>query len=387
MNNKEYYQVLGVSSSASQSEIKKAYIKLSKTTHPDKAKPEDVEEATEKFSKISNAYTVLSDPEKREIYDNFGLDGLRQAEAQENTFKGHPFQEFFQKQREPVMQVNLQIKLEDAYKGKKNVSIPIQRKLGCTDCNGTGNTAKVSNVCAFCRGKGKILMQRDPRLHPTTENCPKCKGTGKMSDHPSCTSCNGQGIKDCKEDLKFDIPKGVKNGEEIILKGQGTYYPESKNSNKQVDVVINIDIQNHDVFKLADDRDLYMELELTLVEILCGFNKTIQHLDDHKFTIQNFGKLYYYGDVVKIIGEGMVGNFGVGDLYVRLSVKRDKIEFNEDLAANFYKLLTGNEYADIDKTIPEDSCKVSFRLDKFFDKNTEDREREQEEQQPQCVHQ
>lgn len=377
MNNTEYYQQLGVSKNATHSEIKKAYIRLSKTFHPDKLKC-DSQEANEKFSKISNAYNILSDPEKREIYDKYGAEGLQQIDMM-----GSGLGNFFpQKEKEPVMNIKLQIALKDVYNGKENMEINIPRKVICKKCDGTGNTSKINEICNGCKGRGKKQkMQLHGNMQFVNEVvCESCQGNGKSNKYPQCKACNKSGIINEKASIKFNIPKGIKQKDPIILKNEGSYNPNSKNENKHVDIAIHVESEDDVIFKRYGDDALYMELEMSLVEMLCGFNKTLTHMDDHKFTVQNTDMVFKYGDIIKIIGLGMPCNYGNGDLYARLISKKEEIILNEGEKKIIYEILTGNNYDEFDITIPEDSCKTNFIKDDYFDKNNEEKI-EQEEMQ------
>lgn len=406
--NTEYYDLLQVPKTATPTEIKKAYAKLARSNHPDKVDVKNEKEANEKFSKISNAYEVLSDPEKRDVYDKYGFEGLNELEAQKNFMKSfhgnNQFASMFgihtdpdedensndNESREPVQEAKIEVDLKDIYNGKTDFTIPIKRKISCNTCDSTGNIDKISSKCFTCRGQGVInkIQSHGGFGHVMTQSkCDVCKGTGKIhtNDSNKCKVCNGVGIIIDKSDLKFDIPKGIKQGGKIVLKNQGSYYPESKRENKHVDVEITVISKDDKLFKRTSDIDLYMELELTLAEMICGFTKTITHMDDHKFTIQS-NKVYYYDDVIKINSEGLSYNNGTcfGDLRIRLLAKREKIELSDESKATIYKLLTGNEISNVDKTIPTDSCKVGIKLDKYFDKKNEE---DNEERPQQCVHQ
>jgi len=281
--NTEYYDLLEVSSTATPTEIKKAYAKLARQNHPDKVDIKNEKEANEKFSKISNAYEVLSDPEKRDIYDKYGSKGLNELEANKNfmkSFRGNnPFasmfgievdedDESYSESKDPIQEARIDVDLKDIYSGKTDYTWSFKRKICCNVCDSTGNVNKINSKCFTCKGRGiinKIQSHGGFGQIVTQSNCDDCKGSGKINTDNSdeCKNCNGSGMIIEKCNLKFDIPKGIKQGGKILLKNQDSYYPKSKRENKYVDLELTIISRDNEVFKRSSDIDLYMELELT----------------------------------------------------------------------------------------------------------------------------
>jgi len=381
----DYYEILGITKNATPFEIKKAYKKLSMVTHPDKAI--NNEKANENFAKISNAYNILSDPNKRNIYDTYGTEGLETFGSDSNCFPG-----IFTNDRECDVQkpnkLKIVISLKDAYNGKNDVTINYKKKIICDKCDGTRNAEKKS-ICAECEGTGKLremINMGGLVVNMSEITCTACDGTNKIKQYTECYQCNAQGVIIADVALTFDIPKGIKNNETIELENQG---------DKVILLIVSEDddVRDHNDntclranFRRFNENDLYTELELTQTELLCGFNKTFIHLDDHKFTIQNYDYVFNHDDVIRIEGQGMTSNH---DLYVKLLSKKEKLFLDEENRAIVYKILTGKDHSVAE--IPNDSIKVNFMEDNYFNKKRDEEEMEYDERSNftnnQCVHQ
>jgi DnaJ-class molecular chaperone len=373
-DNREYYDILGIKNDTGTSEIKKAYHKLSKECHPDKLKrdtmtDEEYHKACDKFAKISSAYDVLGDPERRKLYDKYGLQAMNEIESMKSQGMGG-FDLSALKQKTPCSVLRHTTPLENVYNGKTGAKASIGRKRLCNACDGTGNKSKVNNSCTSCNGKGRVIKEENGQA--SIVPCKSCKGKGKIGKHATCEKCNGKRIMEEYIDLIFDIPKGANKKTPIVLKGEGGMNP--RNPSQVTDVAIEIDTEDHEIFKKFNENDLYMKLEVTTVELLCGFNKTITHMDGHKITLQNTDMVYRHGSLLKATGEGMPCSWGTGfgDLYVRLVPKPDEeIILHEEERATIYKILTNRDYSEYSFVVPEDSCKVHLSMDNVTDKNME----------------
>ena len=246
---RDYYEVLGVSKSASDDEIKKAHRKLAKKYHPDLNK--DNPEAAEKFKELNEAYEVLSDKTKRQKYDQFGFAGVdpNYGAGQGGGFGGgfsgfggfdmgdigDMFGSFFgggfgsssrsrrnAPQRGQTIQQRVMLSFEEAAFGCEK-EITIQRTENCEECNGTGAAKGTSaETCSNCKGSGYITQsQRTPLgIFQTQSACPHCQGTGKIIKH-KCSKCGGTGKTQKSRTLKVKIPAGIDDGQAIQLRGQG----------------------------------------------------------------------------------------------------------------------------------------------------------------------
>lgn len=236
----EYYDILEVSPEASETELKKAYRRLAVKYHPDK-NPGN-EEAGEKFKKIAKAYEVLSDPEKRRKYDQFGEDAFSGAGGGGGGFSGNPFDIFNQffgggagggfesffgggGRRDPNapedgndLRYNLEIDFMDAVRGKTQ-TIEFARMDNCSDCHGSGCAPGTSKVrCRRCGGSGQIGVSQG--FFTMMHECPVCHGAGQMAEKP-CSKCNGVGQKKVRRKVDVNIPPGVDTGTRMRVTGEG----------------------------------------------------------------------------------------------------------------------------------------------------------------------
>ena len=235
-----YYDELGVQKGASMDEIKRAYKKLAIKNHPDKGGD------PEKFKKISEAYETLSDPEKRENYDNprqdfGGFPG------------GFPFGEMFGRHGPPPAQHTINISLDDAFKGRQvNLNIGLHKKCKC------------ARPCNTCGGRGTIGVEFMPMMI-IQQPCPACHGEKTIL--VGCGECSGTGRREVKERATLDIPAGVQSGHTIVLKGMGT---------DGGDLHIVIHVSAHPVFK-REGQDLVYTKKISLIESLIGLHIGIPH--------------------------------------------------------------------------------------------------------------
>ncbi len=255
---RDYYEVIGVSKTASAEEIKQQYRKLALKFHPDKNKSAD---AQEHFKEISEAYAVLSDSSKRQLYDQHGhagVDGRYSTEdifrgaggnfndifqdlfgrrggtgggfdsIFENLFSGGGFGGGFQRQRGSDLLHETSITLEDVLHGKK-LELDINKNVNCPDCNGTGCTPGSSKTtCNDCNGQGQVRVSRDMGFSTfvTVQPCRKCSGRGQVFEKP-CKKCKSGMIKGIKH-ISFDLPPGIENGD-YVVRGEGESIPDGQN--------------------------------------------------------------------------------------------------------------------------------------------------------------
>lgn len=321
------YEVLGVSKDADESEIRKAYRKLALKNHPDKGGDPD------KFKEISAAAEILQDAEKRAIYDKHGIEGLEggaggggDADDMLNMFFGGGRRGPRGPPRGEDIVHTIKASLEDLYNGK-TVRLAISRNKPCGDCEGRGGKPGAEKVCSDCSGRGvKIqLRQIGPGMvQQMQSSCSACKGQGKrMDEKDKCKTCKGSKVCKDRKVLEVNIEKGMNHGQKIKFSGEADEVPGTTAG----DVVIVLQQKEHERFK-RKGADLVIEYELSLTEALCGFTKTINHLDNRVLKIEvPAGEVIKSDSVKQILDEGMPqhGNpFNKGGLFVAFKVKFPK---------------------------------------------------------------
>lgn len=323
------YEVLGVSKDADEAEIKKAYKKLALKNHPDKGGD------PEKFKEISAAAEILCDPEKRKTYDQYGLEGLDGSGGGEGHSAEDIFSMFFgggsgRSRRGPQKGEDIvhtiKASLEDLYNGK-TVRLAISRNKPCVDCEGRGGKVGSEKNCSDCGGRGIRVQLRQigpGMVQQMQSTCSACKGAGKMMDEKDkCKSCKGNKVFKDRKVLEVNIEKGMIHGQKIKFSGEADEIPGTVPG----DVVIVIQEKEHEVFK-RKGADLVMDLEIQLSEALCGFVKTVTHLDGRVLKIESAAGQCVKHDSVRLVkGEGMPqhGNiFNKGGLFVHFTVKFPK---------------------------------------------------------------
>lgn len=289
---RDYYDVLGVSKSASDDEIKKAYRKLAMKYHPDRNKEPGAEE---KFKEINEAYQVLSDSQKRATYDQFGHAGMDGAFGGQGGFSGFNaggfedlsdiFSSFMgggfsgfsgfggsSRQRTgPIkgenryMQVTIDF-LDSVHGTTKLINLTTDKK--CSRCNGTG--AKSSSdieTCSTCRGQGRVNeAKRTPfGMMQQTVVCPDCRGTGKHIK-ASCPDCNGSGYKSVKEQVEVNIPSGISSGQQVRLAGYGE---RGLNGGDNGDLYIEVIVKPHKFF-IRQGNDIYVQVPISAIDATLG---------------------------------------------------------------------------------------------------------------------
>ncbi|XP_031259582.1 chaperone protein dnaJ A6-like [Pistacia vera] len=329
----KYYEVLGVSKSASQDELKKAYRKAAIKNHPDKGGD------PEKFKELAQAYEVLSDPEKREIYDQYGEDALKEgmggAGPSHNPFD--IFESFFgggafggggssrvrrQKHGEDVVHT-LKCSLEELYNGATK-KLSLSRNILCPKCKGKGSKSGASGKCYGCQGTGMKITTRQIGLGMIQQMqhvCPECRGSGEViSERDKCQQCKGSKVSQEKKVLEVNVEKGMQHGQKIVFEGQADEAPDTITG----DIVFVVQQKEHPKFKRKFD-DLYVEHTLSLTEALCGFQFALIHLDGRQLLIKsNPGEIIKPGQYKAINDEGMPHHqrpFMKGRLYIHFNVE------------------------------------------------------------------
>ena len=300
---RDYYEVLGLSKGASETEIKKAYRSMAKKYHPD-MNPGDTD-AEAKFKEVNEAYAVLSDADKKAQYDQFGHAAFDQtAGGGYGGFGGFGdfgdigdiFGSFFgggfggsssRRQNAPMrgedVGARVTISFEEAAFGvKKDVSY--NRVQKCPDCSGNGAEKGTSpETCPSCGGQGqkRVTQRLGGMAFQTTATCDKCRGTGKIIKNP-CSNCRGTGYIKVTKKLSVNIPAGIDDGERIALRSQGC---DGRNGGPTGDLIITVNVKPHNVFE-RDGYNIYCEIPLTVAEATLGAEIDVPTLEGNvKYTI------------------------------------------------------------------------------------------------------
>ena len=309
----EYYEILQVSKEATKTEIKKAYRKLAMKYHPDR-NPDD-KEAEEMFKKINEAYEVLSNDEKRAIYDRYGKAGLDGNMGSSGGFSGFEdiFEEFFGfggRSKKPQRQTpynldilyELEIDFKEAVFGVKK-EIEFDYFSICTKCNGTG--AKKSHTCPTCQGQGQVFIRQG--FMSIGQTCPNCGGSGQIIDE-ECDECKGAGYKVNKDKVEIDLPAGIDNGMRMRVPNKGNENFDKRRG----DLYIQIVVKEDSIFKRVDD-DIYVEVPVFFTSAILGDKVKIPTLNGEKeLEIKPHtkdGKRYVFrGEGIANVHTGLKGN-------------------------------------------------------------------------------
>lgn len=272
--NNNLYEILGVTTDATDEQIKKAYRKLAMKYHPDK---NSSPEAAEKFKNINHANEILSNPQKRQIYDRFGEEGIQNGMADMPDM--HGFDEFFgmggSREQKMAMRHNHQIRL-DEYFIKKTVTITIQKDIKCDPCDGTGFTDKQFHHCKSCNGSGIIMqhIQQGPVIQRIQTTCPTCNGKKHDTSAASlsCTKCKSSGKKPSKETIEVPLPKNIVKDPTIIMEGKGPWH-----DGKYIDLFVNFKLRMKKNYSITNNNKLLYEMQINYPETICGFRRLIAH--------------------------------------------------------------------------------------------------------------
>jgi molecular chaperone DnaJ len=274
MSKRDYYEILGISNTASDADIKKAFRRLAMKYHPDR-NPDD-EEAEHRFKEAKEAFDVLSSAEKRAAYDQFGHAGVDQSVGG-GGFGGSGFGDAFSDifgdifggggrsrvRRGADLQYNLELSLEDAVAGT-TVKIRVPTLKHCTSCSGSGAKPGSSpESCSTCGGHGQVRMQQG--FFSVQQTCPNCRGKGTIISDP-CNSCHGAGRVKEHKSLSVEVPPGVDNGDRIRLSGEGEAGEAGAPTG---DLFVQIHVKPHPIFE-RDNADLYCEVPINIVTAALG---------------------------------------------------------------------------------------------------------------------
>lgn len=345
MNKRDYYEVLGVSKSADEKEIKSAFRKLAKKYHPDVSKEPD---AAEKFKEAQEAYAVLSDEQKRKQYDQYGhaaFEGMNGGAGFD--FSDFDFSDIFgdlfgsafgggfggfssfgggsssrsraRRGADKLMRVDLSF--EDAVFGcKKKINVDVYEE--CSECAGKGG--KGEKTCSTCHGSGTVTQQQNTLFGAfmTRTTCPDCNGKGKTYSS-ICSDCRGTGKIRENKTLEVKIPAGVDTGNQLRLAGKGD---SGSNGGPNGDLYLEFRVKDHELYE-RDGNDIYLELPITITEAVLGCKREIPTLYGNvKLTIEGGAQA---GDKHRLKGKGIedLHSGSKGNMYVIINVViPDKID-------------------------------------------------------------
>ena len=335
---RDYYEVLGVSKSTSVDELKKQYRKLALKFHPDRNKSA---EAPEHFKEISEAYAVLSDAEKRQLYDQHGHAGVDGRYSNEDIFQGargdfsdifgrggggfdSVFESIFgrggggfdsNQQRGSDILFQTTVTLEDVLHGKK-MEINLRKQIQCDVCHGTcckPGTDKKS--CSTCNGQGQVRQTRNMGFASfvTAAPCPACRGQGSIVETP-CSDCKGKGKKNGSKKVTFEIPPGVDSGD-YTVPNEGDEVSSGSNG----DLIVRINVQPHSKFK-RDGKDIFYDQDVSMVDAALGCEIIVPTLEGTEKIKVDSGS--QPNTIIKLKGKGVshINSRGTGDQYVRIVV-------------------------------------------------------------------
>ncbi len=326
MAKRDYYEVLGVSRTAAGPEIKKAYRKMAMKLHPDRN--QDDAGAEEKFKEVQEAYAVLSDPQKKGAYDQFGHAGVDASGmgggAGQGGFGdifGDMFGDIFggaqggrRQARGSNLRIRIKLSLEEAVQGiEKKIKVP--RNTACGTCNGTGAKKGTSPVtCSTCAGQGQVRMQQG--FFSVQQACPQCRGSGKQVKDP-CGDCSGQGQVRTEKALKVKIPAGVDEGDQVRLSGEG------EGGGAGVipgDLYVQVHLVKHEIFD-RDGDDLYCDVPVGFNTMAVGGELEVPTLSGRASIKIPAGT--QSDRTFRLRGKGVknVRSANLGDLYIKVNTE------------------------------------------------------------------
>lgn len=374
---RDYYDILGVDKNASADELKKAYRKLAVKYHPDKNPDNKV--AEEKFKEAAEAYSALSDPEKRQRYDQFGHDGLKQnaygggggfsgqGMSMDDIFSqfgsifgdafggGGGFSSFFggsaqhqSSSRGSDMRVNLRLSLEEIYSGSKK-QIKIKRFESCSACHGEGGTGK--HTCPTCNGYGKVRERVNSFFGQMMSEkiCPQCGGSGSVVDTP-CNVCHGEGRVKLDATVSIDIPEGVQDGNYMTLSGEGN---AGKQGSGRGDLIVIFKEKEHELFTRSGN-DVVVSCVVTWPQAVMGDDIEIPTLSGKVSFKLNPGT--EHGKIYRLRGKGLPVLHGHrhGDQLIQIKIEtpRQLEKTEKNLIKELYKLYSTKKNSKIEKFTP-----------------------------------
>lgn len=366
---RDYYEVLGIEKSASEDEIKKAYKKMARQYHPD-LHPDNTEECEEKMKEINEAYSVLSDPEKRQRYDQFGPEGMDGGLGGMGGFTGGDMNSVFEDlfsgifgggmasafggggaaaanapRRGKNVNLGVSISFMDACKGKtQEINIPHMEK--CPQCGGSGAEGNTTvETCPDCQGRGQVRVTQNTMFGQIAQSkpCPHCSGKGKIIRNP-CTKCHGSGRVRVQKKRNITIPAGIDDGMTLRVTGEGDC---GINGGPAGDLYVNVTVRPHPLFT-RDGSDIHCEIPITYAQAVLGDEIDVPTIDGNvRFSIQEGTQ---NGARVRLKGKGVPEHNrpgSRGDQYVKLyiEVPKNLTKKQQELLKAFEDSLSDKNYA------------------------------------------
>ncbi|MGJ0508768.1 MAG: molecular chaperone DnaJ [Methylocystis sp.] len=351
MSKRDYYEILGVSRTVTETELKIAFRKAAMQCHPDRH-PGDPE-AEARFKEVNEAYQCLCDPQKRSAYDRFGHAAFEQGGGGFGGFGASEgfgasmadiFEDLFGdvmgrrsrsggRERGSDLRYNMEITLEEAYVGK-TASLKIPTSATCEACSGTGaKKGSKPKTCTTCAGHGRVRAQQG--FFAIERTCPACQGRGELIDNP-CTSCSGSGRKTVERSLSVNVPPGVEDGTRIRLAGEGE---AGVRGGPPGDLYIFLSVKPHPMFQ-RDGADLYCRVPISMVRAALGGDIRVHGIDGSEIKLK-VPEGSQTGRQIKAKGKGMpvLRTRDFGDLHVQLSVETPQklTKRQKELLAEFEK--------------------------------------------------
>lgn len=334
----DYYEILGVSRTSTEVEIKSAFRRAAMKCHPD-LHPGD-KDAEEQFKKVNEAFSVLSDPQKKRMYDQYGHDGVNMGggfggfNASGFGDVGDIFSSVFgdifgggfgsarnarpRARRGEDLKTDVEITLEQAYEGLEK-EISYTRIDRCAVCGGTGaEEGSSTKTCRSCNGSGSVVYQQG--FFSMRQTCPDCGGKGTVVEKP-CKKCRGSGMERVKETLTVKIPSGVRTGVTLRISNGGDI---GQNGGGYGDLYVEIQVKAHPVFR-RDGDDLVLDAGITYPQAVLGGSIKVPTIEGKEVEV-TIPKGTQFGDVLKMQGCGMprLGKKGFGDLRVQVKIEVPK---------------------------------------------------------------
>ncbi len=334
----EYYDLLGVARDANQDDIKKAFRKKAHQLHPDKAGGDEV-----RFKELNEAYQTLSDPEKRQRYDQFGAasaqgapgagpggfsgfggfdasrmpGGFDMSDLFESMFGGTAGQQQARARRGDDLSIHLDLSFEDSFHGIER-TIELEKLAACETCSGSGTRAGATiKTCDTCQGRGQVRVQRRMLFGTFAQAavCPACEGDGKMPEH-KCLDCHGEGRMKRRVRANIGIPAGVQDGQLLEIQEGGDAGRRGTSAGR---LLVEVGVLPHPIFR-REGSNLRMELPISFVQAALGKERTLNLFDGERVLSVPEGT--QSGDVIRLPGHGfpVIGSQERGDLLVEAQV-------------------------------------------------------------------
>jgi len=339
VSKRDYYEILGVARTATDTEIKSSYRKLAMKFHPDRNPGNKI--AEEKFKEAAEAYAILADSEKRSLYDRFGHAGVKSAAGAGAGFDPSVFQEFGDfadilgnmfgfgdlfsgggrrrggPQRGADLRYDLEISFEESARGAET-SIQIPRQENCETCDGSGSApGSQPSTCPQCRGQGQVRFQQG--FFTVARTCPQCRGAGKIITKP-CQTCRGAGRVAKERKITVKIPAGISTGQQLRLQNEGE---AGSAGGPAGHLYVVVHVQEHAFFR-RDGMNLFCEIPVNFTTVALGGDIQVPTLDGPETVKVPEGT--QTGTTLRLKGKGMpdVGGRGRGDLFATVQVQTPK---------------------------------------------------------------